>query len=523
MKKAIMPKIVILFFLFIMVLFIVFAIPKFFPEDTQTAINKSNIYQYDSVQISTNAEDTTEIIMVIFSWNSTVNGIWINVSNTSVLIGQVGVNYTVNLTVDLFPGIVVGYLFHANDSGNSWNTTILKTFLVGGVVWNQSGINLSGNVGSLGQDYNVEIIGYLNNTNVNVSCYQGDCGKIGNNFTLQDINNSVASVAFNCSASSLGIFYANFSVNSTEDIYKENISVKCNITDTGAPAWQNPEINDTGIEQFDFVRFNATWTDNLNLSAYIFSINVTGIWVNVSNYTFSGTANESNFTMQINDSPYTVVGWIFYANDSFNSFNVTDVQTFVVVSQYHIFYGGIYSDIVLDNSQNLSIIAWFNSSNVKGNIYVSDTDTLNSISWTSLQAIGKDKSLNDIQNDWEDIDISLGTTQFNDSINRTFTFDGQPKNKTDLVVLGRLVENISTINSTNTSNFVTGILWDTSDSADTQYDTTEREDLVFITKVNNKDLGFYGTYNYEIKVPARLKQYRVPNDQDSISFYVELT
>jgi len=229
--------------------------------------------------------------------------------------------------------------------------------------------------------------------------------------------------------------------------------------------------------------------------------------------------------MQINASPNTVVGWVFYANDSFNNFNVTDIQTFVVASQYHIFYRNISANIVLDTSQNLSILAWFDSINVKGNVYVTDADTLNGISWTSLQAIGKDKLLNDVIDDWEDIDVLLSMTQFNDSINRTFTNGtrGVPINKTDFLVQGSLIVNVSTVNSTNSSNFVTGILWDTSDSVDAQYDTTEKEDLVFITKVNGKALGSYGTYHYEIKVPAKLKQYRAPNNQDSLSIYVELT
>ncbi|MBI3027270.1 hypothetical protein HYY70_04085 [Candidatus Woesearchaeota archaeon] len=293
------------------------------------------------------------------------------------------------------------------------------------------------------------------------------------------------------------------------------------------PRWQNPEINDTNIEQFDFVKFNATWSDNIQLSGYFFSTNATGKWTNMSNISFSGSQNESNFTMQINASPYAVVGWAFYANDTSNNFNATDVQTFAVVPQYHTFYGDVQSDIVLDTYQNISIIAWFNSSDVKGNVYITDTDTLNGISWGSLQAIGKDKTaaLNDVTDDWEDIDTLLGMTLFNDSINRSFINGtrGFPKNKTNFVVQGKLIENVSTINSTNTSNFVTGILWDTSDSADAQYDVLEIEDVVFVTKVNNKALGFYGNYHYEIKIPARLQRYRTPNNQDSATFYVELT
>ena len=53
-----------------------------------------------------------------------------------------------------------------------------------------------------------------------------------------------------------------------------------------------PEKNSTFVEQSDFVRFNASWNDDLNLSAYIFSTNSSGIWINLSGVEFSGSANR---------------------------------------------------------------------------------------------------------------------------------------------------------------------------------------------------------------------------------------
>ena len=59
----------------------------------------------------------------------------------------------------------------------------------------------------------------------------------------------------------------------------------------------------------------------------------------------------------MNSSPNIVVGWVFYANDTFNNFNATDVQTFIVVVQYHVFYGNIFSNIVLGTRNNISMMA----------------------------------------------------------------------------------------------------------------------------------------------------------------------
>lgn len=78
------------------------------------------------------------------------------------------------------------------------------------------------------------------------------------------------------------------------------------------------------------VKFNASWTDTNGLSGYIFSINQTGSWVNSSFTTFGGTSNVSENITQITASPGTTVQWRFYANDTSNNWNVTDIQSFVV-------------------------------------------------------------------------------------------------------------------------------------------------------------------------------------------------
>ena len=388
--------------------------------------------------------------------------------------------------------------------------------------------------------YGPQINASINNTNpefgevINISANLSDPSGLNkcqfiDNMTgiIRFFNYSAPGTNGNCSQNytiSKGLGnVVNFSL-VVNDTYGNKNQAELVITIAGIPPkWQNAVANNSIIEQFDFVMFNTTWTDNIGLSSYFFSTNSTGKWVNYSNISFSGAINISNFTYQINSSPNFVVGWIFYANDTSSNFNSTDFQTFIVASQYNIFYGNIKSDIILDTSQNLSVIAWLNNSKIKGNLYVTDSDALNGISWTSLQAIGKDKAKNDVANDWEDIDTLLGMSNFNDSINLTYTSNQKPKNKTDFVVRGILIENVSTVNSTNSSNFVTGILWDTSDSADAQYDTSEKEDLVFVSKATGKNQGLFGIYNYEIKIPARLQRYRTPNNQDSLSFYVELT
>ena len=80
-----------------------------------------------------------------------------------------------------------------------------------------------------------------------------------------------------------------------------------------------------------------------------------------------------------------------------------------------------------------------------------------------------------------------------------------------------------TAESTNSTTFVTGILWDSSDDTNNnyQFDNTSKEDIVFVTRVNQSKTGMYGTYDYELRVPANLKNYKGPDTQ-TVVFYTEI-
>jgi len=88
------------------------------------------------------------------------------------------------------------------------------------------------------------------------------------------------------------------------------------------------------------------------------------------------------------------------------------------------------------------------------------------------------------------------------------------------MIFGNTINNILMTNSTSNLNFQTGILWDSSDSGDNEYDTTEKEDLVFVSKIKKDTVGNYGTYDYEMRVPAMLREYSGITSE--AVFYVEV-
>ena len=95
----------------------------------------------------------------------------------------------------------------------------------------------------------------------------------------------------------------------------------------------------------------------------------------------------------------------------------------------------------------------------------------------------------------------------------------------DVLILSRAdpqlrsaIGDVPVVNSTNTISFVSGIVWDTSDGGDGQYDGTE--DAVFVTTINESQAGKYGVYDYEIRVPVRLRDYT--SGSSTVAFYGEI-
>jgi len=178
-------------------------------------------------------------------------------------------------------------------------------------------------------------------------------------------------------------------------------------------------------------------------------------------------------------------------------------------------YGNMSLDKVLggDGSNNMSL--WLGEVGFAGNVFVADSES--DVSWISLQAIGRTKAglLSSI--DFDEIDSILGMGSYNDSIYEIFS-----ASKLDnFSVFQRDIANVSYVNSSENGNFVTGILWDMSDSLDSEYDSSESEDIVFVARVNRGQVGSYGIYDYEISVPSKLRSYD-GTDESNVYLYYDL-
>lgn len=87
--------------------------------------------------------------------------------------------------------------------------------------------------------------------------------------------------------------------------------------------WSTNSTNSTYEGQL--VEHRVFWTDDVNLSGYIFSFdNGTGTFSNDSWVSMIGTANWSNVSKVVNSTEGSTIKWIVYANDSADNWNVTD-------------------------------------------------------------------------------------------------------------------------------------------------------------------------------------------------------
>lgn len=272
----------------------------------------------------------------------------------------------------------------------------------------------------------------------------------------------------------------------------DNASVTANATifNSGSSApgtlvevWQNDSIiRSIRNISIDFFQANSSYTVNATLFAHLGMNNI--FFVVDANNTFSESDETDN-----------------YANNSF------------FVGTWQIYYGNASGRLEIANLLNLTILNW--QTGVR-NLFIVETGSF--IGWADLFPISRDTSNLSRLEDFTQVDDSIGTTNFTDSVNNTFTRSGRLISNYSFTIYNQTITNVPTINTTITNSFITGILWDSSDGG-TTYDASQ--DLVFATIINTSRIGNYGTYDYELRVPGALKNYLYPS-YNTLTFYIEL-
>ncbi len=324
---------------------------------------------------------------------------------------------------------------------------------------------------------------------------------------VKNINTSEVRM-FNLTYPDLAVYSSSIILNETEIKENQSITINATIFNLGGADAENV-----------IVRFYNGDPDSGGIQIG------SNILINVS--LFNQTNVSTSWSAQIGTSQiFIIVDPPTLTNGSFIELNETNnkASKSISVGSWHFFYGDVltFSDSVLANAGDKKLTQWEGDGFQLGNIYVTDYDSY--VSWTQLQAIGKTKSGTNSSSDFSEVDTLLNSSTYDDSVYSVYTDSGIIKKKINVYSFNKLIQEIPVTNSTNNSNFVTGILWDSSDDtngSNGEFDLANKEDLIFITPINKSSIGTYGIYDYEIRVPAKLRQYKL-GDSKSVSFYVEL-
>jgi len=344
----------------------------------------------------------------------------------------------------------------------------------------------------------------------------------------------------------------NNGTNSFSDIYLGvglySWNVKCEDTEGNSGfALSNFTLNITGSDLFP----SAIWFSN---TERIEGVNTT-VYANISNMGLSpcnqsfivqffrgnpslgGQQIEGNKTIQnlsIDETKSVSASFplsagpndIYVLVDPNNIVNESDesnnnASSSISVELYQYYYGNITSTEVLSTSENKSIFNWTNTNSVSGLIFVADIDS--NFQFSNLQALTRNINGQLVSNDFSDLDTVLNTTSFSDSVKNVWGSGTEtPIAVASFNISGKIIDNVPIVNSTNSSDFITGMLWDIADdsSFNFQYDSSDKEDIVFVTKVHQFGTGRFGSNDYEIRVPSYLKTYK-PNI-NLVVFYTQL-
>jgi len=120
---------------------------------------------------------------------------------------------------------------------------------------------------------------------------------------------------------------------SKEDVTDTLKKPYLNITysaDISSPVYSNNQTNET--KPAKPCNFTLDWTDNVGLSGYMFSTNNSGTWRNASFVSFSGINNTSWNVSILNTTVGILIQWKFYANDTSDNWNVSEMYNLTIVS-----------------------------------------------------------------------------------------------------------------------------------------------------------------------------------------------
>jgi hypothetical protein len=281
----------------------------------------------------------------------------------------------------------------------------------------------------------------------------------------------------------------------------------------------NPVENETINVTAEIFNIGLASAQNFTVQIRVNSLTGTLIYNNSMDLGINTSTNITvNYSLPIGntiffvlvDTPLATNGTIRESNESNNNASRT-----VSVGLWEYVTGNTTDKLTMSDSSNQTIFDWLVSDASGSKLFAADVDS--NINWKNLQALGLNTTNISSPTDFASLDTRLGSTNFSDSVNRTYTSGNTPIELINYTIYTKKVNSVPIVNSTNNSNFKTGILWDYGDGG-VRYSGTQ--DVVFVSPINKNTLGYNATVDYELRIPATLRSYKV--GQDLVVFYAEI-
>ncbi|MBN1502354.1 hypothetical protein JW930_02320 [Candidatus Woesearchaeota archaeon] len=213
------------------------------------------------------------------------------------------------------------------------------------------------------------------------------------------------------------------------------------------------------------------------------------------------------------DPPLATNGSIAEENESNNY-----AHNQLGVSSNHVLYGNLSGVLYIQDLTNQTLYEWDPTNFSGSNIYAADYDA--QIDWQKLHPLGRSTANVSEFDDFHQLDTQLFMENNSDDINATWTFNNSPRQTDSFTVFKKSISLVPIVNSTNNTNFITGIMWDTSDpNLGGRFNGSQ--DVVFVTRINENTTGSLGLYDFEMKIPANVRLHKTP-DQITVKLYVEI-
>lgn len=188
----------------------------------------------------------------------------------------------------------------------------------------------------------------------------------------------------------------------------------------------------------------------------------------------------------------------------------TSVTRRVLGNAFSTFYGSVLERLALGStptSTSQKILLSVPSTNTS-TIYVVDDNS--KIDFSALQAFGRTTTNTSAGADFTEIDqlFNISLNDQGETVSSLYSTDGTAPKSTESFKIGdKTITSVPVVNTTTSSVYTTGILWDTSDdlSNNGQFDAVDNEDVAFVIKVRKTQITPLGTADYVAYIPSFLR------------------